>query len=386
MWVLGLAALLNDAGSEMITPLLPVFLSLTLGAGPAIIGLIEGIAEATSSLCKVWSGRWVDRGVPARRLVIGGYLVSVSSRPWIGLAGLAIGWPVVMGLRFLDRVGKGVRTSPRDALIADVVQEGVRGRAFGVHRAMDHTGAVIGPLLAAALLAAQVPLREVFLWALVPGAGVVLVLWFGLHGHRAETAPVPVEIADSGFLASWRALPTDVRRLVTGSGVLALAAVPEVLLVLWATEAGVPVVGIPLLWAGTSLAKVLAVYPAGWAVDRFGVRRLLVLGWSARVCLLFALAFVGKSIPSAVLLLVLYAVTVASTEPAERDWIGNATRQGLRGRAYGGYHMAIGIAALPGAVILGALWQWAGSASALGFAAALTAGTAAWLLRQPSAR
>jgi MFS family permease len=367
----------------MITPLLPVFLAATLGAGPAIISLIEGVAEATSSLFKVWSGRLVDRGVPARSLVIGGYAVSVTSRPWIGLAGIAIGWPIVMALRFLDRVGKGLRTSPRDALIADVVPEGGRGRAYGLHRAMDHTGAVIGPLLAAGLLAAHVPLRDVFLWAMLPGALVVLLLWFGLpQGSTVPPEAVKQASASPGLLATWHALTPDVRRLVIGGGLLAVAAVPEVMLVLWATAAGMPVAMVPLMWAAASLAKMAVAYPAGWAVDRFGVRKVLAVGWSARVVMLVVMAMADYGAWLALWLILAYSVTISGTEAAERAWIGNGTKQGLRGRAFGGYHMAVGLAALPGAAAFGLLWQFRGAPFALCSAATLTALTALVLLRR----
>ena len=402
MWVLGLAALLNDASSEMITPLLPVFLSLSLGAGPAIIGFIEGLAEATSSVFKALSGRWVDRGVPAGALVIGGYAVSVMARPWMGLAGAVFGWPVILLLRFLDRVGKGVRTSPRDTLIADVVEPGARGRAFGLHRALDHTGAVIGPLLAAALLAAGWPLRSVFLFAAVPGALVLVCLVVGLPrsqasassgagigtgtgtgvgtGSGAAQSPPEVDGDALGFRASWRAMPHDVRGLIVGGGVLALVAMPEMLLVLLATSAGVPMVAIPLLWSALSLAKVVSAYPAGWAADRYGVRRVLASGWALRVALLLALAVLPRHPLSTAWLLGGYSIAIALCEPAERAWIGDATRQGLRGRAFGNYHLAVGLAALPGAVLLGSLWEWFGPAAALGLAATVTAAVGVWLL------
>jgi MFS family permease len=363
VWVLGLAALLNDASSEMIAPLLPVYLSMSLGAGPAIIGVIEGLAEATSSVFKVLSGRWVDRGASAGKLVIAGYTVSVTARPWMGLAGSVLGWPVIMALRFLDRVGKGLRTSPRDSLIADVVEPGARGRAFGLHRALDHTGAVIGPLLAATLLAAGWPLRSVFLFAAVPGVLVLVNLLVGLSprfsGARrplkpAPEKPLPAKISSDAldFRASWRVMPKEIRGLILGGGVLAMVAMPEMLLVLWATSAGVPIVAVPLLWSGLSLAKVVSVYPAGWAVDRYGVRRILAMGWALRVVLLVILALVPRTPLSATVLLCLYSMGIALCEPAERAWIGDATKQGLRGRAYGTYYMSVGLAALPAAALL----------------------------------
>ena len=175
--VLGLVSLLNDASSEMITPLMPIFLTATLGAGPAIVGLVEGLAEATSSVLKLVSGRLADRGVDAKSLVLGGYGVSNATRPLIGLAAA---WGTVLLLRFLDRVGKGLRTAPRDALIAGATEAHQRGRAFGFHRSMDHAGAVIGPLIAFALLAAHVELKNVFLASLVPGTLVLVLLAFGL--------------------------------------------------------------------------------------------------------------------------------------------------------------------------------------------------------------
>ena len=175
--VLGFVSLLNDSASEMITPLIPLFLTATLGAGPAIVGFIEGLAEATASVLKLVSGRLADRGVPAKSLVLGGYGLSNVARPLIGLAA---SWAAVLSLRFLDRVGKGLRTAPRDALIAGATEASRRGRAFGFHRSMDHAGAVIGPLAAFALLSANVPLGSLFLASVVPGALVLLLLVWGL--------------------------------------------------------------------------------------------------------------------------------------------------------------------------------------------------------------
>ena len=190
--VLGLVSMLNDTASEMITPLLPLFLTVTLGAGPAIVGLVEGLAEATASILKLVSGWLVDRGWNHKKLVVSGYSASNVSRPLIGLA---LGWTSVMVLRFLDRVGKGLRTSPRDALIAVTVNRRTRGRAFGFHRAMDHTGAMLGPLLAFMLLQAGLELGDVFLTSLIPGLLVILLVGFALHPqcvlrHRNTTLPV----------------------------------------------------------------------------------------------------------------------------------------------------------------------------------------------------
>ena len=186
--VLGGVSLLNDAASEMITPLLPVFLTATLGAGPAIVGLVEGVAEATASVLKLCAGRLADRGVPPRRLVVAGYGLANLARP---LLGLVASWPAVLALRFTDRVGKGLRTAPRDALIAGATDPAFRGRAFGFHRAMDNAGAVLGPLLAFALLRAQVALGSVFLASVVPGVLVMLLLAAGLRSGERGAPPAP---------------------------------------------------------------------------------------------------------------------------------------------------------------------------------------------------
>jgi hypothetical protein len=164
--VLGLVSMLNDAASEMITPLLPVFLTATLGAGPAVVGLVEGLAEATSSVLKLVSGWLADRGWKPKLLVVGGYTTSNMARPLIGLA---LNWPWVLLMRFFDRLGKGLRTAPRDAMISSAVDRERRGRAFGFHRAMDHGGAIIGPLLAFGLLATGFSTTHVFLASVVPG-------------------------------------------------------------------------------------------------------------------------------------------------------------------------------------------------------------------------
>jgi len=367
--VLGLVSLLNDAASEMITPLLPIFLTATLGAGPAIVGLVEGLAEATASLLKLYSGRLADRGVPAKRLVLGGYALSNTMRPLIGIAA---GWAIVLLLRFLDRVGKGLRTAPRDAMIAAATGPEQRGRAFGFHRSLDHAGAVIGPLLAFGLLAAQADLEHVFLASAIPGVLVVALLVFGLP---ADQAIVPA--ARQRF--QWSALHGRLKAIIVTAGLLALASVPEVFVVLWATESGMAVTWVPLVWAAASLAKMLIAMPAGILSDRLGRLPLLLGGWSARVAVLLLLAFAQPSAVGVWLLFIAYSATLAVTEPAERALIGDHAAVGERGTAFGLYHLTSGLLILPGALIFGGLWQRFGSTTAFAVAAAVT-GLAAILL------
>jgi MFS family permease len=369
--ILGVVSLLNDAASEMITPLLPVFLTATLGAGPAIVGLVEGLAEATASVLKLVSGRLADRGVPAKGLVLGGYALSNTVRPLIGLA---TAWIAVVALRFVDRVGKGVRTAPRDALIAGAVPAEERGRAFGFHRSMDHAGAVVGPLLAFVLLSAHANLQQVFLTSVVPGVLVLLLLMFGLPAGERFIAPPRTRF-------SWRNLHGRLRAMIVAAGALALASVPEVFVVLWATQGGMAIRWVPLVWAAASLAKMLIAMPAGIVSDRLGRTPVLLGGWSARVAVLLLLAFVRP--PSAAIVWVMfiaYSATLAVTEPAERSLIGDHAAEQERGTAYGLYYLTSGLLVLPGAVVFGWLWEVFGSSTAFATAASITGAAAAGML------
>lgn len=369
--VLGLVSFWNDAASEMVTPLLPVFLTATLGAGPAIVGLVEGVAEATASVLKLVSGRLADRGWGAKGLVLGGYGVSNAARP---LLGLAPGWGAVLGLRFADRVGKGVRTAPRDALIAGASAGARQGVAFGVQRALDHAGAMVGPLAAFALLGAGVPLRDVFLWSVVPGAVVLALLAFALP--RAAPVPRP----ETPPPLRWRALDARVRGLVVAAGGLALAAVPEAFLVLWARDRGLDLALVPLLWAAASALKALVAGAAGALSDRLGRMVVVLGGWSARVAVLGALALAGGGPLETWALFLAWAAAIASTEGAERALLGELAPPAQRGTAFGLYHLTAGLAALPGALLFGALWEAFGAPVAFAAAAALTAAAAGALL------
>jgi len=370
--VLGLVSFLNDAASEMITPLLPLFLTATLGAGPVIVGLIEGLAEATASLLKLVSGRLADRGWNHKRLVLGGYSVSNLARPLIGVAA---SWTWVLVLRFLDRVGKGVRTSPRDALIAASTHEDRRGRSFGFHRALDNAGAMVGPLLAFGLLSGGLTMQHVFLWSLVPGLLVLVLLTWGLDG-----TPVPSVHPDHSPLR-WSMLDARVRGLIIAAGGLALASAPEAFLVLWASDRGLAIAWVPLIWAAASAVKAVIAAPAGALSDHFGRVPVLLAGWSLRITLLLLLAFTSEGQGEALtwLLFLAYGGALAMTEGAERALIGDFSRASQRGTAFGLYHMTTGLAALPGALLFGVLWQGLGAATAF-VAAAAIATLSTWVL------
>ena len=362
--ILGLVSFLNDAASEMITPLLPIFLTATLGAGPAIVGLVEGVAEATASILKLVSGRLADRGWNVKGLVIGGYGLSNTARPLIGLA---FGWAWVLVLRFLDRVGKGLRTSPRDALIAASTETHLRGKAFGFQRALDHGGAVVGPLLAFMLLGWGLEVQHVFLLSVVPGILVMLLLMFGLPATPRIAPETPIAVP-----VGWRGIDARLRALIIAAGGLALATTPEVFLVLWAQQRGLEIVWVPLLWAAASAVKVVVAIPGGHWSDQFGRMPVLVVGWGARILILIALGLTATGELTIWVLFLAYAGSLAFTEGAERALIGDYAPTGQKATAYGVYHMISGLLALPGALLFGALWQWLGATTAFLTAAGLT--------------
>jgi MFS family permease len=376
VWVLGFASLLNDTASEMIAPLLPVFLTATLGAAPAAIGLIEGLAVATASVLQLVSGRLAARGVSTRRLVLGGYGASNLVRPLIALAWA---WPVVLLLRFADRIGKGLRTSPRDALLAGAVGERHRGVVFGFHRAMDHGGAMLGPLLAFGLLQAGLSTPQVFAASVVPGALVLLCLGLGLR-EPAATPPRPLAPL------RWGLLDRRVRGLIGAAGLLAVASVPDAFLVLWAYQGGIEVVWLPLLWAAAHAVRSAISIPAGYLSDRLGRIPVVTGGWLIRAGLLAVMGTVSRDGTLLWGLFLAYAGATACTEGAERALIGDRAPPEQKGTAFGIYYLVSGLLALPGAVLFGGLWQTFGQGSAFAVAAAITLIGAGAFVRQARRR
>jgi MFS family permease len=373
--VLGWVSFLSDVASEMIFPLLPDFLTRTLRAGPEAVGLIEGVAEATASFMKMFSGWWSDRVRRRKGLVIVGYGIAAVVRP---LVGLASSWAQVLAIRFSDRVGKGLRTSPRDALLADLAPPDDRGRAFGLQRAMDNAGALAGPLVAAFLLKFVFENeRSVFLLAAIPGlAGVALVL-FGVREPKHATPP---PAAPTRIVAP---LP---RRFWTVIGIFvlfALASSTDAFLLLRAQQTGVALWQLPLLWAFFNGMKAATGVPGGILADRFGRVRTITAGW-----IVYVLSYVGFALisrPAEVwALFAFYALFYALTEGAERALVADLVPGHLRGRAFGIFHASVGLASLPASLLFGVLWKTLGAhvAFLIGAAVALLA-TAALLLFGP---
>ena len=354
---LGWVSFLTDVSSEMIYPLLPGFLTKTLGAGPAAIGLIEGVAESTASLTKIGSGVWSDRVRRRKPLVVLGYVIATIARP---LVAFARAWTQVLAIRFADRIGKGIRTSPRDALLADLVPPARRGRAFGLQRAMDNAGAFVGPLLAALLLKlAIVDERGVFLLAAIPGIAAVIVLLIAVPDRDRRTEVRHAGrglIPEGGQIPQKGPLPGAFRQIVAIFAFFTLANSTDAFLLLRAQQAGLATWQLPILWSFFQGVKAATGVPGGAVADRFGRVPAITLGW-----IVYAAAYAGFAYVSRPLgvwgLVVLYAVFYGLTEGSERAFVADLVPERLRGRAYGVFHAAIGITALPASVLFGLLWN-----------------------------
>jgi MFS family permease len=368
---LGWVSFLNDAASEMIYPLLPDFITRTLGAGPAVLGLIEGIAESTSSLAKVGAGWWSDRSRRRKPFVVAGYSLATVAR---SLVGVATSWAQVLAIRFCDRLGKGLRTPPRDALLADLTASGDRGRAFGLQRAMDNAGAFVGPVVAALLLRFWIrEERTLFLLTLVPGLLAVAVLVFRIPEKSSSAAAAKARL-------EWPPrLPGRLWTVIAIFSFFTLANSTDAFLLLRARDCGVPVWQLPLLWAFFNGAKAAVGVPGGALSDRIGRAPMIAVGWA-----IYAAAYVGfafASSPAAAWALFgVYALFFAATEGAERALIADLAEGELRGRAYGIFHGAVGLAALPASILFGLWWKLFGARTAFLIGAALSVIATAALL------
>ncbi|HKJ93334.1 MAG TPA: MFS transporter [Longimicrobiales bacterium] len=402
LW-LSIVSLLNDTASEMIYPLLPLFLTTTLGAGAAVLGLIEGIAETTSSFVKLVGG-WISDRVHRRKLLIAwGYGIAVVVRPLIALASAP--WHV-LAIRFGDRIGKGIRTAPRDALLAGSVDPDRSGAAFGLHRAADHLGAVLGPLIATLLLL-LLPghLRLIFALAAIPGAGVVVVVLLKVRevvagdGSGATSAdgeaPAPshhpasgtgggeagepahaanqAEAASAGGRRSsvvdqegpgvgdaaepgFRDLGKGYAAYLVVVGLFTLGNASDAFLLLRARQLGIAVAWIPTLWGVHHVSKMAWNVVGGTLSDRFGSLRAIIAGW-----VVYTLTYVGFAFAAAAwhvwALFIVYGLFYGLTEAPEKALVSRLAPPVLRARAFGAYHFAIGLTALPASILFGVLWQ-----------------------------
>jgi len=361
----------------MIYPLLPVFMATVLGAGALQLGVVEGVAEGIASLLKVFSGVLSDRMHQRKRLMVWGYSISSAVKPLMALAGA---WPMVLLLRFLDRVGKGIRSSPRDALMSDIVPRQHWGSAFGFHRAMDNAGAVVGPLVAAALLTwGGLGLRDVFALAAVPSLLVVLLVVFGVQDPPPASTPArPKESLREG----WHRMGTPYKRLLLAILVFTLGAASEAFLLLQLSRAGIPPAGVAALWAGHNAIRSGISYWGGWLSDKLGRKRLVAAGWLVFMGVFATFPLVSQPWALSGLFL-LYGVFFGLTEATQRAWVSDLVGADLRGTAFGYYHGAIGLATLPASLLFGFLHQQISPHAAFFTSVALAGLALLLLLRVP---
>jgi len=365
VYALTAVSFFTDVSSEMIYPLLPAFLTVTLGASASFLGAIEGAAESTAALLKLASGWWSDRVQRRKPLVVAGYTIASIMRPLVAIAQSAA---QVLVIRVSDRVGKGIRNSPRDALIADSVDPSIRGRAFGFNRTGDHLGGVIGPVVAFALIRwLRMPLRTVFWWAVLPGALAVATVVFGVKEvPRTQPSPSvakPTATLDASLGGRFWAVLGVILLFTLGNST-------DAFLLLRAKQLGVPVALAPILWACLHVVKSASSVPGGALSDRIGRKPLLVSGWVLYALVYFA--FGRASAPwHAWALFGVYGIFFGLTEGTERALVADMVPAARRGTAFGWYNLTIGLGALPASIVFGIIWDRLGSTAAFDFGAAL---------------
>jgi MFS family permease len=368
--LLGGVSFLNDVASEMVYPLLPAYLSRTLGAGPAFIGLLEGFAESISSLSKGWFGAWSDRARRREPFVVAGYFFAVVARPLLALANLP---SQVFGIRLLDRFGKGLRTAPRDAWLASLAPAEARGRVFGFHRAMDHLGSVGGPLLASAFLwRYPEAYRALFACTLLPGVLVLLLLLWAVSRAPASRAPakeqgtVAAATAQRGGAASsWQSLPGAFRRYLWAVGLFTLGNSTDAFLLLRLQQSGAPVAALPLLWAALHVVKSGVSIVGGRIADRFGPKKPILAAWGWYGFIYFVFAMDLPLWPQ-ILAFLAYGIFYGLSEGPEKVWIARLMPQKKLGTAFGLFHGVVGLGALPASLIFGFIWERWGPSAAFG--------------------
>lgn len=347
VWLLGWVSFFTDTASEMVYPLLPLFLTRVLGASAMSLGVIEGVAEGANSLLKIISGRMVDRTGQPKTLVLGGYGLSSLVRPLMGFVTM---WPQVLALRFTDRLGKGVRSSPRDALLAAFAPEKTRGRVYGFHRAMDHAGAVAGPLVATAYLYFHPEAyRSLFVWTLVPGLIVILLILRIPDQRLAKAVP------DTGITGAGTRLSSRFYKAMAVITLFSLGNASDAFILLRLNDLGVAAVWIPLLWSALHVVKVTSSVLGGSLSDRFGRRPMIAVGYLWYAAIYGAFAWF-HTLPAVICTFLGYGVYFGLTEGVEKAWVADMAPEGARGTAFGVYNAALGLGGLAASLLFGAIW------------------------------
>jgi MFS family permease len=352
--LLGWVSLLTDAATEAVYPLLPVFITQVLGGPPVALGIVEGAADATSSVLKVISGRWSDRLGARKPIVVLGYTLSSLVRPFIAVT---TSWAHVFAIRVTDRIGKGLRSSPRDAMLASLAPPGERGRVFGYHWAMDHAGAAVGPLLATIFLYFSPDnYRLLFALTIIPGLLAVITLLRVPEVIDKPSAFAPSASADKKGLS----LPTALKKYLWIFAIFTLGNSSDAFLLLQLSHAGVPLIGLTMLWSAQHAIKALITMRGGMLSDRLGRRTLIISGW-----IIYAVVYVGFAFSASVHALItwflLYSAYAAAVEGSEKALVADLTPGTLRATAFGWHAAVQGVGALAASIVFGLLWQFFGA-------------------------
>ena len=365
IFTLGLVSLFTDISSQMIYPLLPIFLSSVLGVGIVFIGLLEGIAEATASVLKVFSGWYSDKLKKRKPIIFLGYSLSTIGKPFLYLA--TAGWHVLV-VRFIDRVGKGIRTSPRDALVADSSLPEQRGKAFGIQRAMDRIGAFLGPLVAFAILPVlNNNLRVLFLFAFFPALIAVLIIVFFLKEKQHLQDP-----SKQIKSISLKHFSRDFKLFVLILAVFTLGNSSNAFLVLRARDLGVKIVFIPIIWLIYNFVSSISSAPLGHLSDKIGRKKTTLLGFFVYGAVYLGFAF-SNTQGLIWIFMALYGVYYGLSEGVLRAYVADLVEdKSVLASAYGIYHTVVGLCMFPASLIMGIFWQSFGPAVAFSFGAALS--------------
>jgi MFS family permease len=374
--LLGFTSLLTDVAGEMIYPVLPIFLTQALGASVLFIGVLEGAADSLSSLTKVVSGYYSDRLKRRQPFVAAGYALTGLVRPLLGFCWTP--WQVFM-IRFLDRLGKGIRTAPRDAWISSLATPGTRGYLFGFHRAMDHAGAVIGPLIASLfLLFWPGNFRTLFLLTLIPGVLALLFVLAAKATNGATSAAHPQEEARAET-RSTTPLPSSLKLYFAILFLFTLGNSSDAFLLLKLKESGIHEAWLPALWAGLHVVKSGASPFGGKLSDKIGRTQAIAIGWLIYAGIYLGFGWIQHTWAIAALFM-FYGIYYALTESPEKALIADLVPIESQGRAFGVFHAVLGFGALPASLLFGAIWEKAGSAIAFSFGAMLALAAALLLL------
>ena len=347
VWLIGFISLINDSASEMVYPLLPLYLSSVLLAGPKAIGIIEGIAEATSSLLRLVTGVIFDRTRKAKPWLVFGYGIAGISRPLIAFIS---SWPALLFIRFADRVGKGLRSSPRDALLANSTSKKNYGLVFGFHRAMDNSGAIIGPLMAAILVGIGISLQNIFLLAIVPA---ILAVSLSLMLKEKKFKPVKTKKINW----SLKSAPKSFKRYLWAVAFFTLACSSDMFLLFRVKELGMENYQIPILWAGVSFVTAVFSTPFSALSDKYGRLKFLALGWTAYILFYLFMAQANSLNFAIWILFGFYGLSRAATEGVERAYVADLTKVNQRGTAFGWFNLITGFMLFPASFVFGFLYE-----------------------------